>query len=81
MAQTSQAIHCQWYQTDTTVTASFKLRPSETRGKITAQFWEKYCAAYDGGRERGGGGVDETEGWKGRGMMDGGKGDQREGWM
>lgn len=43
-------VGCQWYQTEGTVAASFKLRPSETRGKVTAEFREDYCAVYDGGR-------------------------------
>ena len=42
-------VQCQWYQSETTVTASFKLRPLETRGEVTAQFSTNHCAVYDGG--------------------------------
>ena len=43
-------VQCQWYQSETTVTASFKLRSLETRGEVTAQFSTNHCAVYDGGK-------------------------------
>lgn len=57
-------VHRQWYQTEATVTASFKLCPSHVRGEVTADFRENYCAVYDGGRRVCG--VEEGGVWDGR---------------